>query len=103
MSWTKTGECPHCGAPIYSPGMWHGILPPPPQYTCNCRLAQAITGVTLTHTKPCNHCYCMGDQGGTSNLTHKVCCKCGDRVLASGTYTTCIVNNTGGQTSCLVH
>lgn len=30
------GHCPKCGAPIYAPSMWHGIIPPPSQYSCNC-------------------------------------------------------------------
>ena len=33
---TQVGSCPHCGAPIYSPTVWHGITPPPAQYTCHC-------------------------------------------------------------------
>ena len=33
---TKVGSCPKCGAPIYAPTVWHGILPPPPIYTCGC-------------------------------------------------------------------
>lgn len=36
MSSTTVGHCPKCGAPIYSPGEWWGVLPPPPQYTCFC-------------------------------------------------------------------
>lgn len=34
---TIVGHCPVCGAPIYSPTVWHGINPPPPTYTCYCR------------------------------------------------------------------
>ncbi|MCK9596563.1 hypothetical protein M0R19_05225 [Candidatus Pacearchaeota archaeon] len=30
------GSCPHCGAPIYSPGVWHGVCPPPSIKTCMC-------------------------------------------------------------------
>lgn len=36
MSWTKVGSCPSCGAGIYVPKMWMGILPPPPHFTCDC-------------------------------------------------------------------
>lgn len=31
-----SGHCPHCGAPIYTPMIWQGIIPPPPTYSCNC-------------------------------------------------------------------
>lgn len=30
------GHCPKCGAPIYSPSVWHSITPPPVVYTCSC-------------------------------------------------------------------
>lgn len=36
MSFIQVGTCPKCGAPIYSPSMWHGITPPPANYTCSC-------------------------------------------------------------------
>jgi hypothetical protein len=35
-TYTTVGNCPKCGAPIYAPTIWHGILPPPNQYTCGC-------------------------------------------------------------------
>ena len=50
MGWTKTGECPHCGAPIYSPDMWHGVTPPPSRYTCNCVQSQYEI-ITTSDTK----------------------------------------------------
>ena len=31
------GSCPQCGAPIYSPNIWHGVTPPPITYSCICR------------------------------------------------------------------
>ena len=34
---TIVGNCPHCGAPIYTPTVWHGITPPPVTYSCMCR------------------------------------------------------------------
>lgn len=36
MAWIQVGTCPQCGAPIYEESPWHGVLPPPPRYTCNC-------------------------------------------------------------------
>jgi len=35
---TVVGHCPHCGAPIYTSGVWMGVTPPPNYYSCNCRL-----------------------------------------------------------------
>ncbi len=32
------GNCPHCGAPIYSYMYWNGVIPPTPIYSCVCRL-----------------------------------------------------------------
>lgn len=37
MSFVKISVCPQCGAPIYVPGVWHGIVPPTPTYSCFCR------------------------------------------------------------------
>lgn len=45
---TIIGACPRCGAPIYSPTVWHGITPPPVTYTCVC-YPQA-QGMTMTIT-----------------------------------------------------
>lgn len=42
MSYVTVGSCPKCGAPIYSPSMWHGIYPPPPIYTCVCVAPQYV-------------------------------------------------------------
>ena len=36
MSYSQVGSCPKCGAPIYSPSVWHAVTPPPITYTCNC-------------------------------------------------------------------
>lgn len=36
MSYAKVGSCPKCGAPIYSPSIWHGVTPPPVSYSCSC-------------------------------------------------------------------
>lgn len=32
----EVGNCTKCGAPVYQPMIWHGILPPPVSYSCNC-------------------------------------------------------------------
>jgi hypothetical protein len=32
----KCGNCPICGAPIYSYTPWNGNNPPPTYRTCNC-------------------------------------------------------------------
>ena len=47
---TQTGSCPKCGAPIYSPSVWHGIVPPPPQYTCGC--SQDLTAPATDFVQP---------------------------------------------------
>jgi hypothetical protein len=47
-TYTTVGNCPKCGAPIYAPTIWHGILPPPNQYTCSC-YPQSKT-ITTTNT-----------------------------------------------------
>lgn len=39
----QVGSCPKCGAPIYSPSVWHGITPPPVTYTCSCNNGGFIT------------------------------------------------------------
>jgi len=46
--YTQVGSCPHCGAPIYSPSVWHGITPPPPTYSCACVPQSKV--VTTTNT-----------------------------------------------------
>jgi hypothetical protein len=48
MSYTIVGNCPKCGAPIYSPSFHHSILPPPVTYTCGCRPVSAATVTTTT-------------------------------------------------------
>jgi hypothetical protein len=47
-TYTTVGNCPKCGAPIYVPTVWHGILPPPNMYSCGC-FPSART-MTETHT-----------------------------------------------------
>ena len=47
MSYTQVGACPQCGAPIYQPSVWMGILPPPNTYSCGCSPRQQ----TITSTK----------------------------------------------------
>lgn len=32
----QVGSCEKCGAPIYSPSDWNGVIPPPASFTCNC-------------------------------------------------------------------
>ncbi len=38
--WNVVSNCPSCGAPIYIPGVWSGITPPPPSFTCTCKTYQ---------------------------------------------------------------
>ena len=33
---TIIGHCPRCGSPIWSPTIWHGVIPPPAQHSCDC-------------------------------------------------------------------
>lgn len=37
--YTTIGTCPRCGAPIYTYAVWHAVTPPPPIYSCQCRLS----------------------------------------------------------------
>jgi len=37
--YTTIGTCPRCGAPIYTHAVWHSVTPPPPIYSCQCRLS----------------------------------------------------------------
>jgi len=46
---TIVSNCPKCGAPIYVPTIWHGIIPPPNEYTCGCVKQPKI--ITTTGTK----------------------------------------------------
>jgi len=48
MGWSQVGKCPHCGAPIYAPIIWHGVNPPPNRYTCNCRGEETV--ITTSNT-----------------------------------------------------
>lgn len=52
MSWTQVGACPKCGAPIYVPGFYHSVLPPPPQHTCGCwtQPSMTVNATTITLT-----------------------------------------------------
>lgn len=50
MSYTPTGACQRCGAPIYVPFVWHGVIPLPPTYTCSCNGTGGTPGVTITPT-----------------------------------------------------
>jgi len=45
---TTVGHCPKCGAPIYSPAIWHGITPPPVSYTCSCHGLDPNVVITTT-------------------------------------------------------
>jgi len=47
---TQVGSCPHCGAPIYSPTVWHGVTPPPVTFTCQCGPREK-TIITITTTE----------------------------------------------------
>lgn len=49
--YTTVGSCPKCGAPIYSPTVWHGVTPPPVTHTCQCAPRETVittTGTTRT-------------------------------------------------------
>ena len=48
---TVTGYCPRCGAPIYVPSVWHGIIPPPSQYSCGCFHNESETYTTTGTTE----------------------------------------------------
>jgi len=63
MSFTQVGSCPHCGAPLYSPMAWWGIMPPPVQYSCNC--AAGKQGVVTT-----DNTYTISTKG-TSGATNE--------------------------------
>lgn len=52
MSWTQTGSCPKCGAPIYAPTFSWSIIPPPPHYTCNCVPRNVFTSTNSTNIGP---------------------------------------------------
>lgn len=45
---TQVGNCPKCGAPIYSPSVYHSISPPPPEYTCNCNATSVMIRYTTS-------------------------------------------------------
>lgn len=47
-NFTQVGACPHCGAPLYSQSVWHGVIPPPVMYSCNCRGGNQV--ITTTNT-----------------------------------------------------
>mgnify|MGYP007031208556 FL=1 len=52
-SYTIASYCPKCGAPIYVPTVWHGILPPPNMYSCGCfPSARTMTEMHIK-TDPC--------------------------------------------------
>lgn len=84
----QVGTCPQCGAPLYSTGRPTQLGGMDIQYTCTCRLNIGLGNTA--HPPECDHCYCQRDGGGTAAKPHKVCCKCGDRVLAGGTYITTV-------------
>ena len=50
--YTIIGNCPKCGAPIYTHLVWMSITPPPSIYSCSCILQpQTITTTTTTNTE----------------------------------------------------
>jgi hypothetical protein len=50
--------CPHCGAPIYVPMSWGGVTPPPPSYSCDCRLRLGMKPpIGFRPTTSANHPY----------------------------------------------
>ena len=49
MSYNVAGHCGKCGAPYYSPDVWHGTGPVPMQPSCGCwNLPQTITTTGIT-------------------------------------------------------
>lgn len=48
-------ECPKCGTPVYAPGMWHGITPPPSTPSCGCAGYQQTTETGTTIRLNTNH------------------------------------------------
>lgn len=44
---TAVDHCTKCGAPIVVPHVWHGVVPPIPQYTCGCFTNFGAQWVTL--------------------------------------------------------
>ena len=48
MNLIVTGHCKQCGAPIYTPSVWMGIIPPPNQYSCGC-FPRQITDTTNSY------------------------------------------------------
>jgi len=51
------GFCPHCGAPIYAPSVWHGITPPPSTYSCMCSNGNTSVGIVTTSSTAPNISY----------------------------------------------
>lgn len=47
--YTQVGSCPVCGAPIYAPTEWNGVIPPPSIKTCGCASTNKVV-VTSDHT-----------------------------------------------------
>lgn len=75
--------CPHCG----------GELPE------DLRATTAPGWLRQPIALPrCNHCYCIREQATAGNVAHVRCCKCGDRIAASGTYTVSNAANDGTAT-----
>jgi len=91
---SQVSSCPHCGAPIYTETIWHGVIPPPSIYSCSCRL--------MVHPQHppflCNHCYCQMEGASTAGFGHKVCCKCGDRIASGLPYSCLWVTHTPVKT-----
>ena len=52
MGWVQSGQCPRCGAPIYTESPWFAVTPPPTKYSCMCHTENAkYKIVTTTDTK----------------------------------------------------
>jgi len=52
--YSTIGSCPKCGAPIYTYGVWNGVQPPPPLYSCNCRNTNNKSGDYVVYTNKNN-------------------------------------------------
>jgi len=48
IMYTPVGACPHCGAPLYAPTVWMGIIPPPSIPSCMCNFNTNMQKISTT-------------------------------------------------------
>ena len=48
--YTQVGSCPKCGAPLYAPTLWMGIIPPPSIPSCSCNFNPHKTITTTDYS-----------------------------------------------------